>query len=117
MKRYITTLKILLIFPTFSQAQSLEDYFQVAAENNPQLQASYNEYQAALQRIPQVNALPDPEFSFGYFISPVETRLGPQQAKFSLSQMFPWFGTLEARGDAASLQAESKFQSFINQRN
>jgi outer membrane protein TolC len=117
MKRYITTLIILLIFPTFSQAQSLEDYFQVAAENNPQLQALYNEYEAALQRVPQVNALPDPEFSFGYFISPVETRLGPQQAKFSLSQMFPWFGTLEARGDAASLQAESKFQSFINQRN
>lgn len=117
MKRYITILTLILMIGSLSHAQSLENYYQLAAENNPQLQASYNEYQAALQRIPQVNALPDPEFSFGYFISPVETRLGPQQAKFSLSQMFPWFGTLEARGDAASLQAESKFQSFINQRN
>jgi outer membrane protein TolC len=98
-------------------AQTLDDYFKIAAENNPGLQAMYKDYEAALQKAPQVNALPDPTFSFGYFISPVETRVGPQQAKFSLTQMFPWFGTLKAQGDAAALMAESKFQSFIDARN
>ena len=31
--------------------------------------------------------------------------------------MFPWFGTLKAQGNAASLLAEAKYQSFLNSRN
>jgi outer membrane protein TolC len=89
----------------------------MAAKNNPGLQSKYKEFEAALQKIPQVNALPDPLFSFGYFISPVETRVGPQRAKFSLSQMFPWLGTLKAKGDAAALMAAAKYQSFLETRN
>ncbi len=100
-----------------SQAQTLETYFKIAAENNPGLKAKYMEYEIAMEKIPQVSSLPDPSFSFGFFISPVETRVGPQRAKFSLSQMFPWFGTLKARGDAAAFMAEAKFQAFINERN
>lgn len=108
---------IAMLFSAVSFAQTLDDYFKIAADNNPGLQAAYKEYEAALQKVPQVNALPDPVFSFGYFISPVETRVGPQRAKFSLTQMFPWFGALKAQGDAAALMAEAKFQSFIDLRN
>nr|WP_321356943.1 TolC family protein [uncultured Draconibacterium sp.] len=97
--------------------QTLEDYFQIAAENNPGLQAQYKDFEAALQKVQQVSSLPDPMFSFGYFISPVETRVGPQRAKFSLSQMFPWFGTLEAQSDAASLMADAKYQAFLDAQN
>nr|WP_319509583.1 TolC family protein [uncultured Draconibacterium sp.] len=100
-----------------AKAQTLEDYFREAAENNPGLQAQYKDFEAALQKVPQVSSLPDPTFSFGYFISPVETRVGPQRAKFSLSQMFPWFGTLAAKADAASLKAEAKYQAFLDARN
>ena len=92
--------------------QTLEDYFQIATENNPSLQAQYKDFEAALQKVSQVSSLPDPTFSFGYFISPVETRVGPQRAKFSLSQMFPWFGTLEAQSDAASLMADANIRPF-----
>jgi outer membrane protein TolC len=99
------------------QAQTLDSYFQIAAENNPGLQAEYKAFEAAMQKVPQVNALPDPTFSFGYFLSPVETRVGPQRAKFSLTQMFPWFGTLKARGDAATLLAEARYQAFLDARN
>jgi len=99
------------------QGNILDSYLEMAAENNPGLQSKYKEFEAALQRIPQVNALPDPSFSFGYFISPVETRVGPQRAKFSLSQLFPWFGTLEAKSDAAALAAAAKYQSFLEARN
>ncbi|MCA1747840.1 MAG: TolC family protein, partial [Bacteroidales bacterium] len=97
--------------------ESLSDYQRIAAENNPGLQAKYKEYEAALQKIPQVSSLSDPVFSFGYFLSPVETRVGPQRAKFSLTQMFPWFGTLKAQGDAAALMAEAGYHSFIDARN
>jgi len=107
----------ILLNSSLNFAQTLDNYFKIAAENNPGLQAVYKEYEAALQKVPQVNGLPDPTFSFGYFISPVETRVGPQQAKLSLTQMFPWFGTLKAQGIAAALMAEAKFQSFIDARN
>lgn len=98
-------------------AQTLEDYFQIAAENNPGLLAKYKNFEAAMQRVTQVSTLPDPNLSFGYFISPVETRVGPQQARFSLTQMFPWFGTLSAQKDAASLLAEAEYQEFLDARN
>ena len=117
MRKYIAILIAMLFYSSLSFAQTLEDYYKIAAENNPGLQAMYKEYEAALQKVPQVSTLPDPTFSFGYFISPVETRVGPQQAKFSLTQMFPWFGTLKAQGDAAALMAEAKFQNFIDARN
>lgn len=99
------------------KTQSLNTYMEMAAENNPGLQAKYKEFEAALERVPQVSSLDDPTFSFGYFVSPVETRLGPQKAKFSLVQMFPWFGTLKAKEDAAALAAEAKFQEFVDARN
>lgn len=98
-------------------SQTLSDYLQIAGENNPGLQAQYKAYEAALQKIPQVNSLPDPQVSFGYFLLPVETRVGPQQARFSLSQMFPWFGTLAAQEDVAAKNAAVQFQRFLDARN
>lgn len=117
MKNYIAILIAMLLTSNMGFSQTLDDYFKIAAENNPGLQAVYNEYEAALQKVPQVSTMPDPVFSFGYFISPVETRVGPQQAKLSLTQMFPWFGTLKAQGNAAAIMAEAKFQRFIDARN
>jgi cobalt-zinc-cadmium efflux system outer membrane protein len=108
---------VVLIFAGLIQGQTLEEYFKIAAENNPGLQAKYMEYEAALQNVSRVSSLPDPTFSSAYFIQPVETRVGPQKAKFSLIQMFPWFGTLKSQGDAAALMAESKFQAFLDARN
>ncbi|WP_258104520.1 TolC family protein [Marinoscillum sp. MHG1-6] len=106
-----------LIIPTGSKAQTLADYQRISAENNPELQAKYKELEAAMERIPQVNSLPDPTLSLGYFISPVETRVGPQRLRISLSQMFPWFGTLKASGDVATLNAEAQYQVFLDAKN
>ena len=98
-------------------AQTLTDYYGVAADNNPELKAKYKEFEASLQKLPQVSSLPDPNLSLGYFISPVETRVGPQSMKFSLTQMFPWFGTLKAQKNVAALLADSKYQAFLNTKN
>lgn len=117
MKKLITIIIILISGISVVKGQTLDSYLEMAAKNNPGLQSKYKEFEAAMQKIPQVNALPDPSFSFGYFISPVETRVGPQRAKFSLTQLFPWFGTLKAKGDAAALMAEAKYQSFLEARN
>ncbi|MBD3627733.1 TolC family protein [Cyclobacterium sp.] len=117
MKFIINIILLVFLGTSVSQAQTLNDYFKIAAQNNPGLQSKYKEFEAALQKVDQVSTLPDPNISFGYFISPVETRVGPQRARFSLTQMFPWFGTLRAQGDAAALMAEAKYQSFLDARN
>ena len=97
--------------PSVAQ-QELNRYLETAGKNNPDLKARYDQYRAALEKVPQVGALPDPQLMFGYFIKPVETRLGAQRASISLSQAFPWFGTLSAQKDAATLMAKSDFEMF-----
>ena len=90
----------------------LSNYLQTAAQNNPGLKAKFNAYMAALEVAPQVKTLPDPQIAFGYFIQPVETRVGPQEFKFSATQMFPWFGTLKAKENAAIQAAKAKYELF-----
>ncbi|MEX0998173.1 MAG: TolC family protein [Flavobacteriaceae bacterium] len=97
-------------------SQTLDDYLQEAAKNNPELQASYAGFEAALQKAPQVASLPDPTFTASAFGRMIETRVGAQEARFSLTQMFPWFGTLKAQNDAATAAAEARFHEYINQR-
>lgn len=114
MKNYKLIIGILLLLITsmVSAQEDLNKYMKVVAENNPGLKAKFNEYLAALEVAPQVNALPDPQVAFGYFISPAETRVGPQRFKFSASQMFPWFGTLEAKENASIQAAKAKYELF-----
>ena len=117
MRKIIHISILFLIFPLCCQSQTLDDYMEEAANNNPGLRAKYTAFEIALEQVSQVNALPDPKLSFGYFISPIETRVGAQRAKISLSQHFPWFGTLKAREQVATLQAEVKYQEFIDAKN
>ena len=114
MKKYIINIILLVILGvTIGYAQTLDEYFEIAAENNPGLQSKYKEFEAALQKIPQVNSLPDPTFSFSYFFP----KMMSQRASLSLTQMFPWFGTLKAQGDAATLMAEAQYQAFLDAQN
>ncbi|MBP7049497.1 MAG: TolC family protein [Phycisphaerae bacterium] len=92
--------------PSFGQAvpvadantlRTLSHYLQYAAIHNPGLKAAFEEWKAALAQIPQAKALPDPQFTYGYFIEKIDTR---QQA--GIMQEFPWFGKIEARTDAAT---------------
>jgi outer membrane protein TolC len=65
------------------------------------LRAAYRSWEASLERVPQARNLPDPRFTWVYFIEPVETRVGPQRNRFGLSQTFPFFGKLGFRGEMA----------------
>ncbi len=111
-KIYITLSFIFLLSLSIQAQSEIDSYLITGAKNNPGLKAKFNEYLAALEKVPQVGALPDPTMAFGYFIQPVETRVGGQQAKISVAQMFPWFGTLNAKEDVATEMAKAKFQLF-----
>jgi outer membrane protein TolC len=91
---------------------SLLKYLEIAAKNNPGVMQKFAEYQAALQKIPQVGSLPDPELSVGVFLSPMELVSGNQVADIRLMQMFPWFGVLKYGKDEMSLMAKAKFELF-----
>lgn len=101
---------------TIMGQEELDNYLITAAQNNPNLKAKFSEYRAALERVPQVGALPDPQLMFGYLIQPVETRVGPQQARISASQMFPWFGTLSAQEEVAIEMAKATYEVFAEAR-
>ena len=114
-------ISIILIFMVASylqvKAQILDSLFQIAAQNNPTLKAKYADFQASMQRIDQNKALADPNLSFGYFISPIETKNGSQIAKIGLSQMFPWFGSLQKQSQITQLEADAKYLQFVFAKN
>jgi len=86
---------------------TLEDYLTSAALNNAGLKAAFEQWKVALEQVPQVKTLPDPAFTYGYLIEEVETARGPKSQKLQLMQVFPWFGTIETRTDAAAAAAKA----------
>lgn len=105
---------IFLLFSThaFSQSDSLMHYLEIAARNNPTVLQKLTDYEAALQKVPQVGALSDPELNVGVFLTPMELIGGNQVAEFQLMQMFPWFGVLKNAKDEMSLMAKAKYEQF-----
>ena len=85
----------------------LEDYLALAALNNAGLQVAFEQWKIAVEQVPQAKSLPDPKFTYGYFIEEVETRVGPQRNRLEIMQTFPWFGEIEARTDAAAAVAKA----------
>jgi len=117
MKRVFATVAVLLVLMPSGRAgqeavdgndlQSLVDYLRYAALNNAGLKAAFEQWKAAIEEVPQARSLPDPRFTYGHFIEEVETRVGPQRNKLAISQVFPWFGKIEARTRAAGAAAEA----------
>jgi outer membrane protein TolC len=84
----------------------LQELVNEALMNNPQIQAAYNNWQAAEEKIKQVSSLPDPMASYTYFGESVETKVGPQEAKYGLSQKIPFPGKLSLKAKAQSKHAD-----------
>lgn len=85
----------------------LSAYIREAAQHNAGLRSAFDRWRAALERVPQVTALPDPMLGYGHFIESVETRVGPQRERVMLEQKLPWPGKLSQRGRAALAAAEA----------
>lgn len=98
--------------PVLDENSALSNYLAYAALKNPQLEAAFNRWKAALEMVSQARTLPDPRFNYGYFMQEVETRVGPQEQRVGLSQMFPWFGKLKLRGEAALEGANAAQQQY-----
>jgi outer membrane protein TolC len=112
MKKLIIIAGIIVLGVSAYSQDSLQFYLEIGAKNNPVVLQKWAEYEAALQKVPQVGGLPDPELSLGIFLKPMELLGGNQVVDIRLMQMFPWFGVLKNAKDEMSLMAQAKFESF-----
>lgn len=90
------------------QGQQLETYIQEAVNNNPSIQAVEKQHAMATEKISEVNALPNMQFSGGYMLGKSDMPM-MLQGEFSVMQMFPWFGTISARGKYANALANADY--------
>lgn len=96
--------------------QDLEACLVWALLHNPRLRAAGQETAAQAAAARRSGALPDPRLGWTEYLQSVETRVGPQLRAFSLSQAFPWFGTLSLQGEAARQRtgaAEAAFDKAV----
>ncbi len=87
-----------------------------AAENHAGLASQASAIEAARERLNRTGAWEDPRLSAGYFIQPVETRTGPQRWRFSVTQMFPWFGTRDVETDLYSQMVDIEYLTWVDER-
>jgi cobalt-zinc-cadmium efflux system outer membrane protein len=88
---------------------TLEQLLAFASTQNPGLevkrQRALSSHEAALAS----GTMPEPTVAWTEFCEEVETRVGPQERRFEVSQKLPWYGALEA--DIESAQARARAQS------
>jgi outer membrane protein, heavy metal efflux system len=103
----------LLLFCTSVQASDLklQDVIQEVIKNNPEIQAAQAGVNVAQYKIPQAGALPDPMVTVGYQndgyngYSFGESNFAYWM--FSASQMFPFWGKRDLKGEMATREADS----------
>lgn len=95
---------------------NLGRYLAYGLRHSAQLRMAFEGWRAATERVEQASTLPDPKLSFGQFIEEVQTRTGPQERRFGLSQAFPWPGKLDAKADLATRRAEAAWEQVEEER-
>lgn len=117
--KYIIMLLITIVIANKALGQvadSLNHYLEVAARNNPGLNAEFLAYKASLERVPQAGAWSDPQLDIGFFLKPMDIVGGRQIADITLMQMFPWFGTKKAARTEATHMAQMAYEEFRESR-
>ncbi len=83
----------------------LGQLIEIAAGRNPRLGAARRRWLASAERPAQARSLPDPLFRYTEMLSPIETRIGPIDRQFQLTQPIPYPGKLSAAGALAEEEA------------
>ena len=113
--KHITILLITVVLATNLKGQgtdSLNHYLEIAARNNPGLNADFLVYKASLEKVPQAGVWPNPQLDIDFFLKPMDIVGGRQIADFTLMQMFPWFGTKKSAQTEATHMAKMSYEQF-----
>lgn len=94
----------------------LDDLIRFAMENSPAVAAAFYRWRAAVERVPQAGALPDPRLGLGVVYDQVDSDSEYMGERYSISQMFPWFGKLGLKEDIALQEAAAEAQKYESAR-
>lgn len=97
--------------PKLDETTTLDDYLALAFSRNPGIRASFDRWQAAVERLPQARALENPELSFEYFVEHRDTRY-----QAGLTQRFPAFGKRALREKSVAAGAEAAMHALETER-
>lgn len=106
------TLGLLSLNVMSLMGQPFDSLLTQALKNNPEIKAGMIRLEARAQEISMRYDMPDPMLQLGYFLSPVETRVGSQLLRLNLSQSIPAFGTLKAAGNVSAKLLEADFHEL-----
>ena len=84
----------------------LNQLIKIAVDNNPQLKVQKLEWQRLIHQYKQATSLSDPSLVYSESISPIETRLGPQDRVLKLNQKLPYRGKLALKGEVVKKDIE-----------
>lgn len=88
---------------------TLKDYTSYAEAHNGGLKSRYQQWVAATEEVVQAKMLPDPQLTYGYYMPPSDIS---EKQIVSVMQLFPWFGKINARTEAAAKKAEAAKQKY-----
>ncbi|MGB2661745.1 MAG: TolC family protein [Candidatus Omnitrophota bacterium] len=94
------------------KTQSLDLLIEEALANNPRVHSVLNEWEAAEEKTKQVAVFPDPIAKYTYIGEPVETKIGPQERKYGLSQKIPFPVKLGLKTTAQAKHADMLNQKY-----
>jgi len=93
--------------PALTSQSGLSNFLTYALLNQPQVEAAYFDWMAAVERITVQRSLPDPQLTFQMDIQDVVTSLMP-----GLMMSFPGMGKLRAAGAVATAESQAKYFGF-----
>jgi cobalt-zinc-cadmium efflux system outer membrane protein len=91
---------------------NVEQMIEEAGQNNPEILAAKQKWEAFKDRVPQALALPDPMLGFGIVNLPTNFSFRDEDMtmkEISVTQMFPFYGKRKLMGEMAEKEAESVY--------
>jgi outer membrane protein TolC len=117
LKLMIKFLIIVIVTVIVNSVEAGEDYLEslirIALERNPKLQALYSEWQAREANILSETIPPQPQLRFSYFGESIQTKVGPQDRKYGITQKLPFPTKLYLKGKLAQKDAQIAYIKYL----
>lgn len=92
------------VFPDLAGPHPVEQYIQIALQQNPEIQAARKKMESLAHQVPVAASLSDPMLNVTAEPEQVQTAAGQQELIVAANQKFPWFGKLDSRASQAEAQ-------------
>ena len=101
-----------ILLTTSLHADPIDGVVAAVLRANPELEAARLRWEAMQERPRIAGSLPDPMLTYGHFFENVETRVGAQNQRVSVSQRIPFPGKLSLAARRARQEAVQAFWQY-----